>query len=166
MNKSKSQREFVIVTLIALISIALIIAVYASLLATFQGGEVVIGSVQGQVWYSATNTTTASAWTATLNVSGLSDPWFTKVNFTSAYEGDVGITWQLERKNAAWANATAGTDATIVKVITTTFTLNGTSGQTAYASASGLIGTNQDWGSNNILKEGSYRIVVYIDSKA
>jgi hypothetical protein len=164
-NKSKSQREFVIVTLIALISIALIIAVYASLLATFQGGEVVIGSVQGQVWYSATNTTTASAWTATLNVSGLSDPWFTKVNFTSAYEGDVGITWQLERKNGAWVNAT-GSDATTRTVITTTFALNGTSGQTAYASASGLIGTNQDWGSNNILTEGSYRIVVYIDSKA
>jgi len=164
-ERKKSQKGFVAVTLITVLAIALVLVVYATLLATFQGGEVVVGTVAGNVYYSTTNSTTASDWTPTLNVSGTNDPWYAKVNFTSAYTGNVQITWQLEKKNGNWANATQGTDANVTTVITTSFTLNGTSGQTAYASTSGLIGTNQNWGAG-MLKQGSYRIAVYIDSKA
>jgi hypothetical protein len=163
-ERKKSQKGFVAVTLITLLAIALVIVVYATLLATFHGGEVVVGTVAAEVWYSPTNGTTED-WTATLNVTGTTDPWYAKVNFTSAYTGDVQITWQLEKKNGNWANATEGTDASVTTVITTSFALDGTSGQTAYASISGDIDTNQNWGAG-MVKQGSYRIVTYIDSKA
>ena len=163
-ERLKSQKGFVAVTLITVLAIALVLVVYATLLATFQGGEVVVGQVAGQVWYSPTNGTTED-WNSTLTVTSLSDPWYAKVNFTSSYTGQVKITWQLEKKNGAWDNATGG-EATTRTVITDSFTLTGVSGQTVNASSSGSQGTNTDWGSNNIATEGSYRIVVYIESKA
>jgi len=165
-ERQKSQKGFVAVTLITLLAIAAVLIVYASLLATFQGGEVVVGQVQGQVWYSPTNGTTEN-WNLTLKVNQLNNNWYAKVNFTGAYKGEVQITWQLERKDETlgWKNATAGIDATVVKKITTSFTLDG-SAQTAYASDPSSQITNMNWGGTNMIKTGSYRVVVYIDSKA
>jgi len=152
-NRSKTQREFVIVTLIALISIALIIAVYASLLATFQGGEVTVGGISANVQYSTTNSTGAS-WSANLyNVTG---SWYTRNNFTSTYQGTVKITWQLEKNTGSWGNVST-------PVITTSYTLNGNGSQLVYAGTDGLISSNQDW-SSKTSGDGSYRVVVYVET--
>lgn len=154
MNRSKSQREFVVVTLIALISIALIIAVYASLLATFQGGEVTVGGLSANVGYSTTNSSADANWGTNLyNVTG---SWYARTNFTSTYQGIVKITWQLEKNTGSWGNY-SGT------VITTSFTLNGNGSQPVYAATDGLISGNQDWDSYADT-DGSYRVKVYVET--
>jgi len=152
-EKLKSQKGFVAVTLITLLAIALVLVVYASLLGTFTGGEVVVGSVAGNVWYS-TNNQTAGPWTATLSVADTGVSWYSMVNFTSSYTGQVKITWQLERKNGAWANAT-GTKITTVS-------LTGAS-QEVYASSNGDLAGNQDW-KVYATSNGQYRVKAYIET--
>jgi len=158
-EKLKSQKGFVAVTLITLLAIALVLMVYASLLSTFTGGEVVVGSVAGDVWYSETNTTVqnSTTWLSTLNVSSTSIPWYSMVNFTSSYTGQVQITWQLEKMGGTWANVTNA------KVITTDG-LTG-SGQEVWASSNGDIAGNRDWSqAPGATVDGQYRVKAYIET--
>jgi len=156
----KSQKEFVAVTSIAIISIALVIAIYATLLATIPGGEVTVGLITGNVYYSLTNTTTPTDWETNLyNVTG---DWFAKINFTAGtYEGPVIITWQLEKWNSGantWSNVT---DATI----DTTITLTGLD-QDVYASPAGNIEENTKWNTwTETYGSGSYRVVAYVQTQ-
>jgi len=156
-NKSKAQREFVVVTLIALISIALIIAVYATLLGTFTGQEVVFGteSFAGEVLYSRGNLTDPSNWTDTLAVPS-GGAWYATLNITNAaYSGEVNVTFQLQEKNGAWADIGSTTNAIIE--------LNGTVGEGVYVSSNGLISTNRNWLSD--CTDGkSYRVIATVET--
>lgn len=150
MNRSKSQREFVVVTLIALISIALIIAVYATLLGTFQGGNVTVVAVNGEVQYSLDNST---GWTTSLSNLPITDPWYARFNKTaSGYTGDVSVTWELYNSSAL-----------IYTVTTTSFSLNGSQVQQIYASSDGSQSTNYNWGQNTTVAD-TYYVKVTINS--
>jgi len=154
-SRQKSQRGFVAVTLITLLAIALVLVVYATLLGTFTGGEVVKGSVQGNVWYSETN---SAPWNATLN--GVSGSWYAKFNTTgTGYAGNVTAYWQLQKKtDGSWS------DVSNANVTTTSFTLTGNAGDTIYATSLGGITGNHDW-STEATTSASYRIKVTIVSK-
>lgn len=162
-ERRKSQRGFVAVTLITILAIAAVLVVYATLLASFTGGEVTVGGIEASVWYSTTNTTTGTAWEANLyNLSISTDDLFSKINITSAgYAGPVTITWKLQNKTGAtWANVTGAT------TVTTSIDLTGSVGQNIYASSSGGTSGNQDWmtdisaGPGN----GAYRVKTWIES--
>jgi len=156
-NKSKAQREFVVVTLIALISIAVIIAVYATLLGTFTGQEVVYGTenFNGEVLYSKGNLTAAGNWTTTFNVT-TGSAWYATLNITNAaYIGEVNVTFQLQEKNGAWADVGSTTTATIE--------LNGTVGERVYVSSNGLISTNRNW-QTDCTAGKSYRVKATVET--
>jgi len=156
-NRSKSQREFVVVTLITLISMALIIAVYATLLGTFTGKEVVYGteSFAGEVLYSRGNLTDPSNWTDTLAVPS-GGAWYACLNITTAaYDGEVNVTFQLQEKNGAWADKGIATNAIIE--------LNATVGEGVYVSSNGLISTNRNWQSD-CTPGKSYHVIATVDT--
>jgi len=141
-NKSKAQREFVVVTLIALIAIALIIAIYATLLGTFQGGNVGVVAVNGEVQYSLDNST----WSTELSNLPITDPWWARFNKTATgYTGNVSVTWELYNSSAL-----------IHTVTTTSFSMNGSIVQQIYASSDGLQPTNYNWGQNTTVAETYY----------
>jgi hypothetical protein len=149
-ERSRTQREFIVVTLIALISIALVIAVYATLLGTFQGGNVEVVSVQGSVQYSLDNST---GWTTTLSNLPISDPWYTRFDKTAdGYTGNVQVTWELYNSSAL-----------VHTVTTTSFSLNGSQVQQIYASSTGLQPINYNWGQNTTVAE-TYYVKVTINS--
>jgi len=155
-ERKRSQKGFVAVTLITVLAIALVLVAYATLLSTFTGGEVVVGTVAGQVWYSTSNTT-GGPWTATLNTSGTSVSWYSMVNLTSAYTGQVQITWQLQRMDGTWGNVSGA------QVITTD-ELTG-SGQEVWASSNGDIAGNRDWSQTpGATTDGQYRVKAYIET--
>lgn len=143
MNKSKAQREFVVVTLIALISIALIIAVYATLLGTFQGGNVGVVAVNGEVQYSLDNST---GWSTSISNLPITDPWYTRFNKTATgYTGNVTVTWELYNSSVV-----------VHTVTTTSFSMNGSIVQQIYASSDGLQATNYNWGQNTSAADTYY----------
>ena len=157
----KSQKEFVAVTLIALISIALVITVYATLLASFPGAEVVVGTLtSGNVYYSLVDTSVTTDFQTTVSPAGPSTSWYAKMNTTGGeYTGPVTISWQLQKYSSTWDNVGSS--------VSTSFTLT-TGADTIYASTDGLwtaIGQNQDW-SSLITDSGSYRVEATIDTTA
>ncbi|MCZ2809241.1 MAG: hypothetical protein O2V44_07805 [Candidatus Bathyarchaeota archaeon] len=155
MNERKTaQRGFVVVTLITLLAIATVIVIYATLIATIPGGEVLVGeNVGGMVYYSETNSTSGS-WSPTLNVASTSTPWYARINFTSTYTGKVTITWNLQKMNADWTNMTSET---------TTVVLDGLGNQAVYDSSNGQIAGNHDW-SIPITQNGQYRIEARVET--
>jgi hypothetical protein len=153
-NRSKSQREFVVVTLIALISMALIIAVYATLLGTYTGDTVTVVSLNGDIKYDDLNSTTAGDWSLTLPNIANGSVWYALFNTSSTgYAGDVNMTWTLQ-----WTNGTAVPSATQT---TDNFVLTGSTGQVIYASDAGTQGANKDWGQYTT-DAGTYQIELTI----
>jgi hypothetical protein len=148
-NKSKSQREFVVVTLIALISMALIIAVYATILGTYTGGDVTIVTLSGTIYYSQNNT---DGWATTLsNIANGSD-WYSRFNITTGgYSGAVTITWWLQKNQV---NMTTPVEQT------TSYTLSG-GVEAFYASSDGTQGTNYNWGQNATAAD-TYRVKMQV----
>jgi hypothetical protein len=156
-ERLRSQKGFVAITLITVLAIAFVIIAYAALLNTFTGGQVVVGTVAGNVWYS-TNNAAAGPWTSTLTVGSNSSSWYSMVNFTSGYTGQVKITWQLEKMDTDWANVSGAK-------VTTTVTLTGSVGQPVYASGDGSITTNRNWSQiPGATVNGEYRIEAYIET--
>ena len=149
MNTTKAQKEFVVVTLIALISIALIIAVYATLLGTFQGGTVTVVTLDGDIYYSRDNST---GWALTLSSVGNGTDWYARFNVTTGGPtGDVSITWWLQKDGA---NMTPPVE------VTTSWTLSG--GQEAiYASSNGAQSGNYNWG-QHCTEAGTYRVMMKV----
>jgi len=148
-ERQKSQRGFVAVTLITLLAIATVIVVYAALLGTFQGGNVTVVSVNGEVQYSLNNST---GWTTSLSNVPVNGEWYARFNKTaSGYTGNVQVTWEL------W-------NASLVYTVTTTsFSLNGSIVQQIYASSTGSQTTNYNWGQKCTVT-GTYYIKVTINS--
>jgi hypothetical protein len=153
-NRSKTQREFVVVTLIALISIALVIAVYATLLGTYTGSTVTVVSLNGEIKYDDLNSTTAGDWALTLGNIANGSTWYALFNTTSGgYNGNVNMTWTLQ-----WSNGTAVPGATQT---TNNFALTGSAGQVIYASDTGDQSTNKNWGQYTT-DVGTYQIELIV----
>jgi len=153
--RKRSQREFVVVTLIALLATASIIVLYGSMLGTFKGGKVTVVTLNGALKYSTTNSTTPSDWNATLSNVQNGTSWYTLFNTSSTgYQGDVNITWTLQQETApdVWEDVPPGVNQT-----TNNYPLNGAAGQVIYASSDGNQGTNKDWGASTT-SAGTYRI--------
>jgi hypothetical protein len=150
-NTTKAQKEFVVVTLVALISVALIIAVYATLLGTFTGGDVSVVAVGGQVWYSTDNSVFSNA---TLSNHPISAPWYVRfVTETGGYTGNVTVTWEL-------VNKTSG--APIYTVTSNNFPLNGSIVQYIYATSDGSgPASNYNWGQNTTVADTYYIKVTF-----
>jgi len=157
-TEERSQRAFVAVTLTAVLAIAAAIVVYAAILGSLYGGEVTVGGVTGQIEYSLTNAT--GTWTSELEVTGLSIPWYARMNTTGGeYVGPANITWQLQKKGSLsdWSDATNEGDPTTTSIVLTSAV------QTIYASTDGDISTNRDW-CLDATSKASYRVIVTIQS--
>ena len=153
--RKRSQREFVVVTLIALLATASIIVLYGAMLGTFEGGKVTVVALNGTLKYNKTNSTTASDWNTTLGNVAIGDPWYALFNTSSTgYQGDVNITWTLQNETSTdvWVDVTPGVNQT-----TNNYYLDGTAGQVIYASTDGDQGTNRNWGASTT-SAGTYRI--------
>jgi hypothetical protein len=148
-NTTKAQKEFVVVTLVALISVALIIAVYATLLGTFTGDTVTVVSLNGVLKYNQDNSAT---WYTSLSGVANGSSWYVMFNTTSSgYAGLVNITWQLQNNTGTWVDVSGAT------VSTNNFNLTGNAGQEIYASSDGTQAGNYDWGTETTAA-GTYRI--------
>jgi hypothetical protein len=147
--KQKSQRGFVAVTLITILAIALVIVAYATILGTFQGGNVTVVTLHAEMWYSVTNSSSAS-WTSTLSDVGNGSQWYSRLNITAAggYTGLVNVNWALY-----FGNNTAVSGATAT---TSNFDSTGTLGQTIYASSTGNIAGNKNWGAYSTVATSYY----------
>jgi hypothetical protein len=151
-ERKKSQKGFVAVTLITVLAIALVLVVYAALLGSIPGGEVTVGGVTGNVYYSNGNGT----WADTLKVSGIGVSWYARFNTPgNQYTGPVSISWQLQQKQ------TNGTYTNLGDPTATSISLT-TASQTIYASSDGS-GPGHDW-SQTATTPASYRVVVTIQS--
>jgi len=128
------------VTMITVIAITTVFMVYAALLATITGGTVSVSSIQGNIYYSETNSTSAT-WTPNLGSGGtlgVNQPWYARLNITSTgYSEAVTISWTLyySSNNTAVPGATESTGVT----------LSG-SPEAIYASTNGNIASNKNWG--------------------
>jgi len=153
--RKRSQREFVVVTLIALLATASIIVLYGAMLGTFEGGKVTVVALNGTLKYNETNSATASDWKVTLDNVAIGGSWYALFNTSSTgYQGNVSITWTLQNETSTdiWEDVTPGVDQT-----TNNYYLNGAAGQVIYASGDGDLGTNKDWGASTT-SAGTYRI--------
>jgi len=156
-NVEKSQRTFAAVTLITVAAVALVLVVYAAVIGTITGGDVVIASgssVQGTIYYSPNNST---GWATTLDVSNPANSWYARLNVTAGgYSGPVNIDWLLQRKSgpSSWTN--------IGWVNDTAVTLDGTA-QIIYTS--GLSSsTNHDWVTEVAGVAGTYHVIAYVNN--
>ncbi len=158
--KKQSQRGFVAVTLLTVLSIATVLVVYAALLGLFPGGEVTVGGVEGaQIQYSLNNANETGPWTTTLNPGAVGTPWFARMNITAGdYSGPVTITWQLQ-----WKNGTGGWEDVSTSE-TTSVALTGAVGQIVYASNNGtFVAGNHNW-ADHVSTAGTYRVYATVDS--
>ena len=158
----KSQRAFVAVTLITVLAVTSVFVVYAVILSTINGGNVSVIGSGGQMWYNEANSTSAADWTSTLGSIGSNgtncDPWYAKLNITSAgYSGVVTITWTLQYDAGTWTDVGGGASQ-----ITGT-SLSGSAGQTIYASADGTQGSNMNWGQYSTSVD-EYRVQAVIET--
>ncbi len=153
--RQKSQRGFVAITLITLLAIALVIAVYATILGTFQGDQVTVVTLTGHIRYDEANSTTASDWETTLSNIANGSEWYALFNITSGgYAGAVTITWWLQENTGSWQNMTTPVEQT------TSDTLSGST-EIIYASGNGDQAGNKDWGASTT-SAGTYRIKMKI----
>jgi hypothetical protein len=131
------------------------LAATAAIIGTFPGGDVTIGGMaSSDVTYSSDNNADGS-WTTTLAPSGVSDPWYTRLEIGSgSFNGPVEITWQLQQKTTDWGD--------IGTAQTTNIVLSGNA-ENVYASSDGSNSTNYNW-STDISSAGTYRVVATVDS--
>ncbi len=161
MNVKKSQKAFVGVTLTTVVSIALVLVVYAAILGTRYGGEVTVGGVGGTIYYSSAQ---SGPWSqTTLSVTPAGSQWYTVLTTPgSEYVGPVSISWQLWKKGTAsdWSDAT-----TVGAAQTTSIVLTSAS-QTIYVEPSGVTqNSNFNWGQSGFGDvPASYRVVATISS--
>lgn len=145
-------------TLLTLVAVLSTLAVTAVLIGSFTGGEVTVGGVASStVTYSPDNALPGT-WTTTLTPSGVSDPWYTRLEISAGdYSGPVTVTWQLQKKNgtSTWEDV-SGAD------VITTMLLAGTA-ENVYASNDGGNTGNYDW-STDVSTSGTYRVAVSVDS--
>jgi hypothetical protein len=147
--KQKSQRGFVAVTLITILAIALVIIAYATILGTFKGGYVTVATEHAQMWYSETNSSSVT-WTSTLSNVANGSQWYSRLNITATggYKGLVNVNWALY-----FSNDTAVSSATAT---TSNFNVTGTLGQIIYASSTGNIAGNKNWGAYTTVAASYY----------
>ena len=141
--------------MLTIVSIASVVAVYAVLIGTFEGGDVTIGGgATGTVTYS----TDQSTWTTTLSPASVDTPWYSKLSINGGqYSGTaVTITWQLQRKtgDTTWSNV--GTP------VTTSMTL-AAGAQDVYATTNGQSTGNHDWGLD-VTEQGTYNVIASVNS--
>jgi len=147
------------VTLVTVLSIVVVVSVYAVWIGTFTGLDVTVGGMgSGNVMYSLVNADPGS-WASTLGPSGPSVAWYSRLEIaTGGYSGPVKITWQLENKTGAstWANVT-GASATTDMVLTG-------GAQNIYSTTDGVWAAgNYNWGADSE-QAGTYRVIAYVNS--
>jgi hypothetical protein len=160
-DRVRSQRAFVVVTLVTLLAVTTVFVVYAVILSTINGGSVsVVGSGSMQMWYDETNSSSAAAWTGTLSNIANGTAWYAKLNTTVAgYNGAVTITWTLQYDNSGtWTDVGGGATQS------TSVTLTGAAGQNVYASANGAQSSNKNWGQYSTTVDETYRVKAVVES--
>jgi hypothetical protein len=160
-DRVRSQRAFVVVTLVTLLAVTTVFVVYAVILSTINGGTVsVVGSGSMAMWYDETNSSSAAAWTGTLSNIANGTAWYAKLNTTVAgYNGAVTITWTLQYDNSGtWTDVGGGASQS------TSVTLTGAAGQDVYASATGAQSSNKNWGQYSTTVDETYRVRAVVES--
>jgi hypothetical protein len=160
-DRVRSQRAFVVVTLVTLLAVTTVFVVYAVILSTINGGNVsVVGSGSMAMWYDETNSSSAAAWTGTLSNIANGTAWYAKLNTTVAgYNGAVTITWTLQYDNSGtWTDVGGGASQS------TSVTLTGAAGQDVYASATGAQSSNKNWGQYSTTVDETYRVRAVVES--
>jgi len=158
-NVRKSQRTFVGVTLMTVLSVAFVLIVYAALLGTMLNpGTVFLGgtsSVVGTVRYSPNN---VDSWADSLDLSatGPSANWYARVELQAGYYyGPVVFTWKLQRLMGTWTDVAGGSNTTSITLSAST--------PIVYVSGDSATG-NENWKGDVNDQAGTYRVYVTVDS--
>lgn len=160
MNAPKRpQKAFLTVTLLTVVAITTVFMVYAALLATYTGSNVVISSMGGQIEYSLTKN--PGSWGTASISQGEGSEWYSRIHMTSPPSQTVTVEWTLQMQNGgSWAspptNVTQFTSPSISLSPSTTDIF-------AFQSGSNTIDNNYNWGSSTIAA-GTYRILTQVNT--
>jgi hypothetical protein len=156
----KPQRAFLAVTLMTVVAVTMVFMVYAALLASYNGGNVTISSMGGEVQYSLTKDPGSWAY-GTLSQSEGSE-WYARVYLASPPTQTLTVTWTLQKQNGTdW---TTNTPISVYSL--TTPTISSSSSTTyiyAYSSGSNDITNNYNWGQQTTTS-GVYRVKADINT--
>jgi hypothetical protein len=150
----KSRKLLFIATAATIISLVLVLGVYAAVfLGTINGGTVTVGGVTTGTIYYNINADGTGTWATTLSPAGA---WYTQLSLPGTYSGPVAITWQLQSyATGSWVDVSGAS-------VTTTITLTGAA-QLIYATPTGVITANHDW-SGQASGGGQYRVFATVNS--
>jgi len=137
------------VTMITVIALTTVFMVYAALLATYTGGNVVVNYPGAQIQYNKSNTSN-STWESSLTLFN-GTAWYARINITNSGAQTVTLQWRLVK------------DGTPQPIQITSDTITLTAGDnTLYATASGQFSGNYNWGQNTTTS-GTYQIRVLVN---
>jgi len=157
-EKRKPQRAFLTVTLMTVLAVTMVFMVYAALLASYTGSDVIISSMGGSVEYSLSN---ADPWTTSSISQGEGAQWYTRIYLTTPPSQDVTANFVLQKQVGTDWTTTPPTNVTSFTTNTITLT---TSTHEIYACSDGFtVANNLNWGPDTTTA-GTYRIVAEINT--
>jgi hypothetical protein len=144
----KNQRTFLTVTLLTVLAVTTVFAVYAAVLLTLTGTTVTVNEGGGSMQYNLDGSSNAT-WVTSLAAMINGTQWYARINITNAAAQDVTIDWTLQAfSGGIWTNSGTPTQ--------TTMTL-ASGDNTVYATTNGLFTSNRNWGLDTTAG-GSYRV--------
>lgn len=156
MTSKKSQKMLFATTLLAILALATVVATYASLVKEFDGAPVTVNDgALATVQYS---TDDATGWTPnSISIDAYSSLYAELVVSDSTYSGQVTVSWSLQSQSGSSWTVVSG-----APTIATTVTL--AAPMTIYATTSGSISGNQNWGPYITTTGTNYRVIASVSS--
>jgi len=155
----KSQKTFLTVTMITVVAITTVFLVYAALLTSYTGSDVVISTMGGSIEYSLTKD--PGSWGTSSISQGEGAEWYSRIHLTTPPTQTVTVKWTLQKQNGgSWTDApTNVTQFTSPQISLTTSTYY----VYAFQSGNNEITNNYNWGQGTTTA-GTYRIVTEINT--
>jgi len=107
-EKRKPQRAFLTVTLMTVLAVTMVFMVYAALLATYTGLNVVVTEPGGTIQYNKYNDNNGT-WASQLDIIN-GTTWYARITFTDPGTQTVTIEWTLLEGGNPTANSINSTD--------------------------------------------------------
>lgn len=154
----RPKRTFLAVTIMTVLAITTVFMVYAALLASYTGSDVIIQTMGGSIEYSLTKD--PGSWGTSGITQGEGAEWYARVNLASPPSQDATVNFILQKQvGGVWTNPPTN----VTNFTTNTITLT-PSTYLVYACSDGFtIANNYNWGQNTT-STGTYRIVAEINT--
>ena len=143
----KNQKTFLAVTSITVLAVTMVFVVYAAVLLTLTGSNVVVNEGGGSLQYTLDGASNSS-WSSSLSPMVNGTYWYARINITNAAAQTVTVDWTLQNNTGTWVDVSTP--------VTTTITL-ATGDNTVYATATGVYTGNYNWGLLTT-SGGTYRV--------